>query len=133
MADRAGVRANPRIRRSLITYLGAAALVLVVVAVGAVLVGRQVAQDEALRDAERVAQRTANLVVAPLLGEVLAGDVSRRPELDRAVANRIRDGSIAELNVWDRTGTVIYADEVAEIGDASRSPRRPPRRSTPAS
>jgi len=133
VADRPGVRTNPRIRRSLITYLGAAALVLAVVAVGAVLVGRQVAQDEALRDAERVAQRTANLVVAPLLGEVLAGDVSRRPELDRAVANRIRDGSIAELNVWDRTGTVIYADEVAEIGDASRSPRRPPRRSTPAS
>jgi signal transduction histidine kinase len=111
------VRTNPRIRRSLITYLGAAALVLAVVAVGAVLVGRQVAQDEALRDAERVAQRTANLVVAPLLGEVLAGDVSRRPELDRAVANRIRDGSIAELNVWDRTGTVIYADDVAEIGE----------------
>ena len=117
MADRPGVRTNPRIRRSLITYLGAAALVLAVVAVGAVLVGRQVAQDEALRDAERVAQRTANLVVAPLLGEVLAGDVSRRPELDRAVANRIRDGSIAEVNVWDRTGTVIYADDVAEIGE----------------
>ena len=117
MADRPGVRTNPHIRRSLITYLGAAALVLAVVAVGAVLVGRQVAQDEALRDAERVAQRTANLVVAPLLGEVLAGDVSRRPELDRAVANRIREGSIAELNVWDRTGTVIYADDVAEIGE----------------
>jgi len=117
VADGAGVRTNPRIRRSLITYLGAAALVLVVVAVGAVLVGRQVAQDEALRDAERVAQRTANLVVAPLLAEVLAGDASRRPELDRAVANRIRDGSIAELNVWDRTGTVIYSDDIAEIGE----------------
>jgi two-component system, NarL family, sensor kinase len=111
------VRTNPRIRRSLITYLGAAALVLVVVSVGAVLVGRQVAQDEALRDAERLAQRTANLVVAPLLADVLAGDASRRPELDRAVANRIRDGSIAELNVWDRTGTVIYADDVTEIGE----------------
>jgi len=111
------VRTNPRIRRSLITYLGAAALVLVVVAVGAVLVGRQVAQDEALRDAERLAQRTANLVVAPLLADVLAGDASRRPELDRAVANRVRDGSIAELNVWDRTGTVIYADDVTEIGE----------------
>ena len=117
MADRTGVRANPRIRRSLITYLGAAALVLVVVAVGAVLVGRQVAQDEALRDAERVAQRTANLVVAPLLTEVLSGNAARRPELDRAVANRIRDGSIAELVVWDRTGTVIYSDDIAEIGE----------------
>jgi hypothetical protein len=73
------VRTNPRIRRSLITYLGAAALVLIVVSVGAVLVGRQVAQDEALRDAERLAQRTANLVVAPLLADVLAGDASRGP------------------------------------------------------
>ena len=101
----------------MITYLGAAALVLVIVAVGVSLVGRQVAKDEALRDAERVAQRTANLVVAPLLGEVLAGDASRRPELDRAVANRLRDGSIIELNVWDRTGTIIYADEPGDIGE----------------
>ena len=99
------VRRNPRVRRSLITYLGAAALVLVIVAVGASLVGRQVAQDEALRDAERVAQRTASLVVAPLLADVLNGDATRRPELDRAVANRLRDGSIIELNVWDRTGS----------------------------
>ena len=95
---------------------------------------RRVAQDEALRlsNAERVAQHTANLVVAPLLGEVLAGDVSRRPELDRAVANRIRDGSIAEVNVWDRTGTVIYADDVTEIGQRLPIPQRPPRRSMPA-
>jgi hypothetical protein len=41
----------------------------------------------------------ANLVVAPLLGDVLNGDPSRRAELDRAVANRLRDGSITELNV----------------------------------
>ncbi|MDT7578891.1 MAG: two-component system, NarL family, sensor kinase [Pseudonocardiales bacterium] len=111
------VRTNPRVRRSLITYLGAAAFVLVVVAFGATLVGRQVAQDEALRDAERVAQRTANLVVAPLLGEILNGDASRRPELDRAVAIRLRDGSISELNVWDRTGTVIYSDDPKDIGE----------------
>jgi signal transduction histidine kinase len=114
---RGTVRLNPQIRRSLITYLGAAALVLVVVAVGAILVGRQVAQDEALSDAERVAQRTANLVVAPLLSDVLNGDASRRPELDRAVANRLRDGTIVELNVWDRTGTIVYADETRDIGE----------------
>jgi signal transduction histidine kinase len=114
---RVPVRANPRVRRSLITYLGAAAFVLVVVAVGATLVGRQVAQDEALKDAERVAQRTANLVVAPLLGDILNGDTGRRPELDRAVGIRLKDGSISELNVWDRTGTIIYADEPKDIGE----------------
>ena len=114
---RAGVRTNPRVRSSLITYLGAAALVLVIVAVGAILVGRQVAQDEALHDAERVAQRTANLVIAPLLGDILNGDASRRPELDRAVAIRLRDGSISELNVWDRTGTIIYSDDAQDIGE----------------
>jgi signal transduction histidine kinase len=114
---RARVRTNPQVRSSLITYLGAAALVLVIVAVGAILVGRQVAQDEALHDAERVAQRTANLVIAPLLGDILNGDASRRPELDRAVAIRLRDGSISELNVWDRTGTIIYSDDAQDIGE----------------
>ena len=114
---RVQVRTNPQVRRSLITYLGAAALVLIIVAVGASLVGRQVAQDEALHDAERVAQRTASLVVAPLLGEILNGDASRRPELDRAVAIRLKDGSISELNVWDRTGTIIYSDDPGDIGE----------------
>ena len=113
---RATVR-NARVRRALITYLGAAALVLVVVAFGAALVGRQVAQDQALRDAEHTAQRTASLVVAPLLEEVLNGDASRRPELDRAVGVRLRDGSITELNVWDRTGTIIYSDDPGDIGE----------------
>jgi signal transduction histidine kinase len=111
------LRTNPRIRRSLVTYLGAAALVLFVVAIGATLVARQVARDEALRDAERVAQRTASLVVAPLLGDVLNGDVTRRAELDRAVGTRLRDGSIIELNVWSRTGTVVYSDETSDIGE----------------
>jgi two-component system, NarL family, sensor kinase len=111
------LRTNPRIRRSLITYLGAAALVLIVVAIGATLVARQVARDEALRDAERTAQRTASLVVAPLLGDVLNGDASRRAELDRAVGIRLRDGSITELNVWSRTGTVVYSDEASDIGE----------------
>jgi two-component system NarL family sensor kinase len=111
------VRTNPRVRRSLITYLGAAGLVLLIVAFGAVLVGRQVAEDEALRDAERLAQRTAELVVGPLLGDILNGDLSRRPELDRAVANRLRDGTIVELVVWERSGTIIYADEADDIGE----------------
>jgi two-component system, NarL family, sensor kinase len=113
----ATVRTNPRVRRSMLTYLGAAALVLTIVAVGATLVGRQVAQDEALRDAEHTAQRTASLVVAPLLVDVLNGEASRRPELDRAVQVRLRDGSITELNVWDRTGTIIYADNPSDIGE----------------
>ncbi len=111
------LRTNPRVRRSLITYLGAAGLVLVVVAFGAVLVGRQVAEDEALRDAERLAQRISDLVVGPLLGDVLNGDLTRRPELDRAVANRLRDGTIVELVVWERSGTIIYADEADDIGE----------------
>src|SRR3954454_17848555 len=94
------IRTNPRVRRSLITYLGAAGLLLVLVAFGAVVVGRQVAEDEALRDAERLAQRISDRVIGPLLGDVLNGDLYRRPELDRAVANRLRDGTIAELVVW---------------------------------
>ena len=117
MSVRVRLRSNPQIRRSMITYLGAAALVLVIVAVGVSLVGRQVAKDEALRDAERVAQRTASLVVAPLLGDVLNGDATLRPELDRAVQARLRDGSIIELNVWDRTGTILYADDARDIGE----------------
>ena len=75
---------NARVRRSLLTYLGAAALVLVVVAVGATLVGRQVAQDEALRDAStRRSARRASWSL-PCSSTYL-----ERPAIDRQRSRRV--------------------------------------------
>jgi hypothetical protein len=59
---------------------------------------------------------TSNLVIAPLLDASLQGGPEQRAELDLAIANRMRDGHLREIMVWDANGNVIYADDAAEIG-----------------
>lgn len=118
-AELTGTRSRRRpwtVRRQLQVFVAVGLLLLIVVSVGAVLSTRQVARAEALSDAETVTRRLADLVVAPLLGDALAGDPARRAELDRAVDLRLQDGSVSEVTVWRADGTILYADEAALIG-----------------
>lgn len=79
--------------------------------VGAVVVSWRVVHAEALRDAEFVTGKLADVVFRPLLAEWLAGDQRRRGELDHAVDIRIRDGTMAALTVWRADGTVVYSSD----------------------
>lgn len=106
----------PNVRRRLTAFVGTAVIVLVVIGLGAVVVARSVAQNDALNDAENTTSRLAALVVAPLLTEALGGNAERRDELDRAVQIRLGDGSVSEINVWRRDGTIIYADKPGVVG-----------------
>jgi two-component system, NarL family, sensor kinase len=113
-APRSGRRRD--VRRTLVAFVGVAVLVLLLISVAVILVARTVAQQEALRDAENTTVRLGKLVIAPLLGDALAGNAARRDELDRAIRIRLGDGSIAEVNVWRGDGTVLYADNADKIG-----------------
>jgi two-component system NarL family sensor kinase len=104
------------VRRQVTTFVTVGVVVLAVIAFGAVLASRIVARAEALRDAERVTDRLADLVVGPLLVGALAGDPGARDELDLAIYNRLSDGTISEVNVWRRDGTIVYADQARIIG-----------------
>ena len=53
------------IRRELFLFYGAAALALIVVAIGAVIASRSVAQSQALTESEGMTTRLADLVVGP--------------------------------------------------------------------
>ncbi|MCX6467480.1 MAG: histidine kinase [Pseudonocardiales bacterium] len=98
------------------TFVGVAVVALLGVAVGAVLVSRVVAQDESLRVAERTTTRLGDLVVGPLLADALRGDAARMEELDRAMAIRLSDGSLAEVTVWARDGTILYSTQAEVVG-----------------
>ncbi len=98
------------------TFVGVALIALVGVSVGAVLVARAVAQAESLRIAERTAVRLGELVVAPLLADALQGSADRLEELERAMAIRLRDGSLSEVTVWGRDGTIVYSTVPSSVG-----------------
>ncbi|NMH96475.1 sensor histidine kinase [Pseudonocardia acidicola] len=108
--------AEERVRRDVVLFIVVAVVTLAAVSVGAVLGARQVARGDALADAERTTQRLADLVVGPLLIDVLAGDRARRAELDQAVVNRLRDGMFSELTVWQADGRIVYASDTTQIG-----------------
>ncbi len=104
------------VRRQLAFFYGVALLVVLVIGFGAVLASRSVAQGQALRDAERMTSRMANLVVGPDLIAALSGIPGRRAELDRGIHNRMIDGYLRKVTVWDIDGTVLYADKADMIG-----------------
>ncbi|MDT7711163.1 MAG: two-component system, NarL family, sensor kinase [Pseudonocardiales bacterium] len=113
---RAGMRGAPDVRRRLLAFVGMAVVVLLVIGLGTIVIAREVAQQEALRDAERTTTRLASLVVEPLLVDALSGNAARRDELDRAVRVRLTDGTMDELVVWERDGTIVYSDRTENIG-----------------
>src|SRR3712207_687523 len=74
------------------------------------------ARDNALEEAEGVAERLGELLVAPVLADALAGVPGRWEELDRDVRNRMSDGSVTRMVVWRATGEIVYSTEPGQQG-----------------
>lgn len=105
-----------RPHRELAAFLAVAFLALVAVSGGTVVLSERIARANALAEAERTAGRVADLVVAPLLEEALAGVPGRYAELERAMVTRLRDGSITSVVVWTGEGQVLYASDDELLG-----------------
>ncbi len=104
------------VRRQFWIFCGVAAIALIAISVAAVTASRSLARNQALRDAERTTTRLAELVIAPLLPGALEGDVELRGQLDEAVKNRLADGYLTDITVWDSTGRVRYDSDPRQIG-----------------
>jgi len=91
-------------------------MVLAAVATMTVIVSERIARANALANAESIARRFTQLLIAPLLGEALNGVPGRWDELDRIVNNRLSDGSITFLVVWSTDGRILYASVPETIG-----------------
>jgi two-component system, NarL family, sensor kinase len=92
-------------------------MVLAAVATATVIVSERIARTNALTNAESIARRFTQLLLAPLLGEALSGVPGRWEELDRIVSNRLSDGSITFLVVWSPDGQILYASVPQAVGD----------------
>ncbi len=120
-----GRPSTPRVgvRRELAIFYGAAAVALIVVSIGAVVASKSVAKSQALADAERMAGRLGSLVVSPILGDALNGVAGSADQTSvRAISNRMKDGSLKQVTVWDRSGRIVWADDPAVIGTQQDPP-----------
>jgi len=103
--------------RELAAFLTVALLVLVAVSGGILLISERIARNNALAEAERAAVRLGQLVIAPLVADVLRGTPGALEDLDRVVDNRMSDGSVTSILVWRPDGTVLYSSEDEIIGE----------------
>lgn len=104
------------VRRAMLAYLGLSLVALVAIVYGIYEASCVVARADALRDAERTGTALAHRVVGPLLREALAGQTQQLDELNHVVAERLQDGSILRIEVWDSSGRLIYVDDARLIG-----------------
>ena len=101
-------------RRRILLY-GAAALAVVAVVIGTLLVGRDIAENEAFRSAARMTDELSDQV-GPLIKDAATADPARLADLNRAIADRKSAGFLKQVNIWGADGQVIYADDAKQIG-----------------
>ena len=90
--------------------------VLVMGALGLVftVVGTRLVVDEALDDAEKNTRNMADLLASPFVDKaVRRGDPGAVEHLARVLDNRMRDGSITHIIVYDQDGLVLWSDNPA--------------------
>jgi hypothetical protein len=115
-APRSAVGAR-RPRRSVALAGVAATVVVGAVVTGLVLVSHSVSDDYVLDQARREARRMATSVAAPLVNErVHVGEPAALRRLSNALLERVHDGSAQHIQIWDRDGRILWADDPSRIG-----------------
>ena len=111
---RGRLRGGPR--RALAVFLGTAVVGLALASAGTAVLSGRIARENALADAEGIAQHLSRYLVAPVLGDALTGVPGRADELQRRVENRLQDRSIQAVFVWSPAGEVLYCSDPALTG-----------------
>lgn len=92
-------------------------VLLGVLILATVFLASQIATEEALRDARMRGNAIGSLIAAPLVNaEVRARIPGASSELDRALRNRMSDGSVAHIKLWSQEGEILWSDQEALIG-----------------
>jgi signal transduction histidine kinase len=89
---------------------------MLVVGLGAVFTTRWVARSQALEDSERMTQRLASSVVAPLWPGYPPKSRTALTHLDDALGGRMADGNLTEVTVWSASGQVLFSNKQEDIG-----------------
>ncbi|HEV7654509.1 MAG TPA: histidine kinase [Mycobacteriales bacterium] len=110
------MRGPSTVRRAIVALAMTALLAFAFVGTAATLVARNIAEDQALAESVRSASSVANVLFAPAMIAVFAGDTKARSRLDAAVRIRGREGAIIRVKVWDDDGLVRYSDDPGTAG-----------------
>ena len=92
-------------------------ILLLVLMIASFLLAQRIARQEALRDARMRGAAIGNLVAGPLVNtKVRAHQPGASDALTTVMRNRMSDGSVIHIKIWDKDGQVLWSDEKELIG-----------------
>ena len=104
------------LRRSAARYFLVCLVMLAIIGIGTTMVSRMLAVDSTLDDARARARSMTHLVVAPLVNlELRSGDQAARARLGRVLEDRLDDGSVIHVWIYDPQGQVLWSDDASYI------------------
>ena len=104
-------------RRAVARFMLFSCVALLILTGGTIFLADKIARKQALEYASAQGAAVARRVAAPLVHSDLRRDpVSFGDELDRVMRNRMADGSLRHVKLWDADGTIIWADDPALVG-----------------
>ena len=114
-------RASPRsaARSPVLRFAALSILAMLVLAMGTVLVAERIARHQALDEARARGAGVADRVAAPLVdATVRAGTdgAATREQLNLVMSNRMADGSLSHVKLWDEQGRIIWSDDKDLVG-----------------
>jgi signal transduction histidine kinase len=97
-------------------FLVAGLVVLLVVGFFLALAQRRTAVREAIRDARTLTEVEAQDVVGPVLTDAALTPGPAHDVLDRVVRERVLGPRVVRVKVWNESGTIVFSDDTALIG-----------------
>lgn len=109
--------ARSTVRPAVLRFAAGSLVALVVLTSGTILVADRIARQQALEYASAQGAGVAHRVAAPLVDDAVRRDPGAASrELDLVMGNRMADGSLRHVKLWDDEGTIIWADDATLIG-----------------
>jgi signal transduction histidine kinase len=108
---------NAVVRRSIRRFVAAALAALGVVSIASVLVAESISREIALQEAVTRGRTFARAVSGPLVDAGMRrGDANSVATFSRVMQNRLQEGSMVHLRVWDADGRILWSDQQGLLG-----------------
>ncbi len=101
----------PRVRTVVAAVLAAAAVVLLGVAGLGLVISRQSAQRESVRQVAELTDVLGESVIQPALTDSMATSTGAASALDGLVRSRVLSTSLVRVKIWSPDGRILYSDE----------------------
>ena len=118
MKSATAATARPGWKRPVVQFVAVGLVTAVLLAVVTGWFSERAARAEAIHDAQSTTELLAHAVIQPALSAgVVGAQAADLDQFDRLVRQRVQDGEVLRVKLWNSAGEVVYSDEPRLIGE----------------